>query len=149
MFIYRFEDFLKQTHSLSELKTYPQLLQRSDRIGYTIQKVVFRGYHASDQLQVHRKYCCHTESCIDNIFTLSENISFIYTSFRNRKKKDPLAIFSGLLSQVKPNTIIKTGICCFSGKHAALSSKSIDWLAQIQDNVSEWNWWGIFSEIAL
>jgi hypothetical protein len=84
MFIYRFEDFLKQTHSLSELKTYPQLLQRSDRIGYTIQKVVFRGYHASDQLQVHRKYCCHTESCIDNIFTLSENISFIYTSFRNR-----------------------------------------------------------------
>ena len=149
MFIYRFEDFLKQTHSLSELKTYPQLLQRSDRIGYTIQKVVFRGYHASDQLQVHRKYCCHTESCIDNIFTLSENISFIYTSFRNRKKKDPLAIFSGLLSQVKPNTIIKTGICCFSGKHAALSSKSIDWLAQIQDNVSEWNWWGIFNEIAL
>jgi hypothetical protein len=149
MFIYRFEDFLKQTHSLSELKTYPQLLQRSDRIGYTIQKVVFRGYHASDQLQVHRKYCCHTESCIDNIFTLSENISFIYTSFRNREKKDPLAIFSGLLSQVKLNTIIKTGICCFSGKHAALSSKSIDWLAQIQDNVSEWNWWGIFNEIAL
>jgi hypothetical protein len=149
MFIYRFEDFLKQTHSLSELKTYPQLLQRSDRIGYTIQKVVFRGYHASDQLQVHRKYCCHTESCIDNIFTLSENISFIYTSFRNREKKDPLAIFSGLLSQVKLNTIIKTGICCFSGKHSALSSKSIDWLAQIQDNVSEWNWWGIFNEIAL
>jgi len=54
MFIYRFEDFLKQTHRLSELKTYPQLLQRSDRIGYTIQKVVFRGYHASDQLQVHK-----------------------------------------------------------------------------------------------
>lgn len=46
-----FEDFLKQTHILSELKTYSQLLQRSDRIGYTIQKVVFRGYHASDQLQ--------------------------------------------------------------------------------------------------
>ena len=125
MFIYRFEDFLKQKHSLSELKTYPQLLQRSDIIGYTIQIFFFRGYHASDQLQV-RKYCCHTESCIDNTFTLSENISFIYTSFRNRKKKDPLAIFFGLLSQVKPNTIIKTGICCFSGKHTALSSKSID-----------------------
>ena len=86
MFIYRFEDFLKQKHSLSELKTCPQLLQRSDIIGYTIQKVLFREYHASDQLQV-RKYCCHTESCIDNTFTLSENISFIYTSFRNRKKK--------------------------------------------------------------
>lgn len=46
-----FEDFLKQTHRLSELKSYPQLIQRSERIGYVIQKVVFRGYHASDQLQ--------------------------------------------------------------------------------------------------
>jgi hypothetical protein len=54
MFIYRFEDFLKQKHSLSELKTYPQLLQRSDIIGYTIQKVLFREYHTSDHLQVRK-----------------------------------------------------------------------------------------------
>jgi hypothetical protein len=32
----------------------------------------------------------------------------------------------------------KTGISCFSAKHAALRRKSKDWLAQIQDNVSEW-----------
>ena len=32
----------------------------------------------------------------------------------------------------------KIGICCFSDKHAALSRKSKDWLAQNQDNVSEW-----------
>ena len=31
---------------------------------------------------------------------------------------------------------IKIGICCFSAKHAAFSSKSIDWSAQSQDNVS-------------
>ena len=31
----------------------------------------------------------------------------------------------------------KIGICCFSAKHAALRSKSIDWLAQNQDNVSK------------
>ena len=31
------------------------------------------------------------------------------------------------------------GICCFSAKHAALMSKSKDWLTQIQDNVSEWS----------
>ena len=68
MFIYRFEDFLKQTHRLSELKTYPQLLQRSDRIGYTIQKVVFRGYHASDQLQVHKQLGYRIERCIDNMY---------------------------------------------------------------------------------
>ena len=30
------------------------------------------------------------------------------------------------------------GICCFSAKHAALRSKIKDWLAQNQDNVSEW-----------
>jgi hypothetical protein len=30
------------------------------------------------------------------------------------------------------------GICCLSTKHAALRRKSKDWLAQNQDNVSEW-----------
>ena len=30
-------------------------------------------------------------------------------------------------------------ICCFSTKHAALRTKSKDWLARNQDNVSEWS----------
>ena len=30
------------------------------------------------------------------------------------------------------------GICCFSAKHAALRSKSKDWLALNEDNMSEW-----------
>ena len=33
----------------------------------------------------------------------------------------------------------KVGICCFSAKHAALRSKSKDWLARNQNNVSEWS----------
>ena len=33
----------------------------------------------------------------------------------------------------------KIGICCFSTKHAALRSKSKDWLARNQNNVSEWS----------
>ena len=33
----------------------------------------------------------------------------------------------------------KIGICCFSAKYAALRSKSRDWLARNQDNVSEWS----------
>jgi hypothetical protein len=33
----------------------------------------------------------------------------------------------------------KIGMCCFSAKQAALSSKSKDWLARNQDNVSEWS----------
>ena len=32
----------------------------------------------------------------------------------------------------------KIGICYFSAKHAALKSKSKDWLARNQNNVSEW-----------
>jgi hypothetical protein len=32
----------------------------------------------------------------------------------------------------------KTGICCFSAKHAALRKKSKVWLARNQDNVFEW-----------
>ena len=38
---------------------------------------------------------------------------------------------------VKPKTTI--GIWCFFAKHAALMSKNKDWLAQNQDNVSEWS----------
>ena len=33
----------------------------------------------------------------------------------------------------------KFGICCFSAKHAALSRKRKDWLAETQNNVSEWS----------
>ena len=35
-------------------------------------------------------------------------------------------------------TDYKIGICCLSAKHATLRSKSKDWVAQNQDNVSEW-----------
>ena len=30
-------------------------------------------------------------------------------------------------------------ICCFSAKYAALKCKNKEWLAQNQDNVSEWD----------
>jgi hypothetical protein len=33
----------------------------------------------------------------------------------------------------------ENGICCFFTRHAALESKSEDWLAWNRDNVSEWN----------
>ena len=33
----------------------------------------------------------------------------------------------------------KNGICCFSAKYAALRRKSKYWLAQNQNNVSEWS----------
>jgi hypothetical protein len=33
----------------------------------------------------------------------------------------------------------KIGMCCFSTKHTTLRSKSKDWLAHNQNNVSEWS----------
>jgi hypothetical protein len=37
----------------------------------------------------------------------------------------------------------KIGICCFSGKHAALRRKRQDLLARNQDNVFEWGYMSI------
>jgi hypothetical protein len=44
--------------------------------------------------------------------------------------------FESLLGQTKDYKIC---ICCFAAKHAVLRRKVKDWLAQNQDNVSEWN----------
>lgn len=46
-----FEQFKDHTERLNRLETYPQLIGRAERIGYRINKVVYRGYHASDKLQ--------------------------------------------------------------------------------------------------
>jgi len=46
-----FEAFKGQTERLNELETYPNLCGRAERIGYRINKVVYRGYTAGDKLQ--------------------------------------------------------------------------------------------------
>jgi hypothetical protein len=38
----------------------------------------------------------------------------------------------------EPKICINT-LCCFSAKHAALKSKSKDWLSRNEDNMSEWS----------
>ena len=43
---------------LNDLVNYSQLLELSERIGYAVSKVVFRGYQAGDKLQVCRNYAC-------------------------------------------------------------------------------------------
>ena len=44
-------------------------------------------------------------------------------------------VFEPQLGQTKD---YKIDICCFSAEHAAIRRKSKDWLAQNQDNVSDW-----------
>ncbi len=46
-----FEEFKEATNSLNELSEYKNLVHRAERIGYRINKVVYRGYVASDKLQ--------------------------------------------------------------------------------------------------
>jgi hypothetical protein len=46
-----FDQFKEQTGRLNDLSTYSQLASRAERIGYRINKVVYRGYHASAALQ--------------------------------------------------------------------------------------------------
>lgn len=46
-----FEEFKNNTDKLNDLGTYKQLLSRSEKIGYQINKVVYRGYTATSRLQ--------------------------------------------------------------------------------------------------
>jgi len=72
---------------------------------------------------VHRHPAC-VKIKIDNLMV----ISVLASSAVDRG-------FEPRLGQTKD---YKIGICCFSAKHTALRRKSKDWLAQNQDNVSEW-----------
>lgn len=47
-----FEKFKQNTEKLNDLDTFANLTARAERIGYKVNKVVYRGYHASDKLQV-------------------------------------------------------------------------------------------------
>ncbi|PHS02695.1 MAG: hypothetical protein COA78_20650 [Blastopirellula sp.] len=47
-----FEEFKQSTELLNELGEYTNLVGRAERIGYKINKVVYRGYVASDKLQL-------------------------------------------------------------------------------------------------
>lgn len=47
-----FEQFKEATGSLNELPQHENLVGRSERIGYRINKVVYRGYVASEKLQL-------------------------------------------------------------------------------------------------
>ena len=49
------------------------------------------------------------------------------------------AVVRGFEPQSGQTKDYKIGICCFSAKHTALRSKSKDWWAPNQNNMSEWS----------
>lgn len=46
-----YTEFIEKSNQLNDLENYPQLLERCKLIGYSVSKVVFRGYQASKALQ--------------------------------------------------------------------------------------------------
>ena len=44
-------NFIETCHELNDLNIYPKLVERAEKIGFSITKVVFRGYFASKNLQ--------------------------------------------------------------------------------------------------
>ena len=46
-----YETFLNETHKLNDVATFTQLAARAAHIGYTMEKVVFRGFQAGAKLQ--------------------------------------------------------------------------------------------------
>lgn len=46
-----YAEFVEQTAEMNKLSTFSQLTTRVAEIGYTVNKVVFRGFHANDALQ--------------------------------------------------------------------------------------------------
>ncbi len=59
---YDFEGFKNKTDQLNDLKTYNQLGQRSERIGYKMNKVVYRGYQANTNLQAMHDHAIETRT---------------------------------------------------------------------------------------
>lgn len=49
---FSFEKFKEEMEKLNNLETYTALVARASKIGYQINKVVYRGYYASDKLQL-------------------------------------------------------------------------------------------------
>lgn len=53
VYVCRLKEFVDNTGQLNILDNYSQLKERSKAIGYEVSKVVYRGFHCNDKLQVN------------------------------------------------------------------------------------------------
>ena len=79
------------------------------------------------------------------VFSDQSSIRALLSSSMNRTGGVLVSTFTsitvncGFRLRTGQNQRLLNAICCFSAKHAALKSKSKDWLARNQDNVSKWS----------
>jgi len=59
-----FEAFKQQTERLNDLATYENLTRRAERIGYRINKVVYRGYIAGEKLQAMHDHAIEARTAL-------------------------------------------------------------------------------------
>lgn len=78
-------EFMERSSELNDLANYPQLMERSKKIGYEISKMVYRGYHAHPELQLIHDSSIQTRTrlklavCIKiAIFKLIVSVIFMY-----------------------------------------------------------------------
>ena len=68
------------------------------------------------------------------MYTRTNHISSIMVSLLTSS-----AVYRGFEPRLDQIKDYKTGICCFPAKHTALRSRSKDWLARNQNDVSKWS----------
>ncbi len=59
-----FEVFKRDTEQLNDLGAYPHLTSRAERIGYRINKVIYRGYEANPKLQAMHDHAIESRTAL-------------------------------------------------------------------------------------
>jgi signal peptidase I len=106
-----------------------------------------RGEHANhfttDAVHIQSILIVNKSSYLNNKFITSENhyLDRVYNrqgDIKVMRTPQVEELMELVLHHSVQTKDYKIGICCFSTKHAALRRKSIVWLVQNRDNVSEW-----------
>ena len=90
-----YKQFVANTDKLSQIETYPQLCQRAARVGFSVHKVVFRGYHASDQLQVMQNSAIESRTGL-RLEREIQNQQQQLTDFRLKKQQERSTLEQGM-----------------------------------------------------
>ena len=76
----RFQEFVAESNKLNEVESFVQLRQICEKIGYRLNKVVYRGYTVSLKLQVNSLHLLFLVSCsFSLLFSSSSTISVSYS----------------------------------------------------------------------
>ncbi len=82
-----YQEFIKETHALSNMDSYAQVATRAKKIGYKISKVVYRGYESSGSLQTTHDNAVQTRTNI-RLNKEAEEKEQVLLQFKLKREKD-------------------------------------------------------------